>query len=57
MIKKKIIEELTKIRKSYDINEESKTPLDVSECADIREHKGIWIAYNEAIKIVKKDTE
>ena len=55
--KEKIIEELTKRRNSYDINEEPKTPLDVSECADIREHKGMRIAYNEAIKIVKKDTE
>ena len=57
MIKKKNIEELTKRRKLYDINEEPKTPLDVSECADIREHKWMRIAYNEAIKIVKKDTE
>lgn len=47
-----VIERLVRKRDQYDINEEPKDPRDIWECADIREHKGKYIAYDEAIKIV-----
>lgn len=52
--KEKVLGELEKRRAWYDINENPKNPLDISECADVREHKGKWIAYDEAIAIVEK---
>ena len=40
------------------MNEEPLNAIDfknyIYECADIRERKGKWIAYNEAIEIVEK---
>lgn len=52
--KEKVIEELKKRRAWYDINENPKNPLDVSECANVREHKGKWMAYDDAITIVER---
>lgn len=52
--KEKVIEELKHCRDYYDINEQPKKPFDYWECADIREHKGKWIAYDDAIEIVEK---
>lgn len=52
--KEKVVEKLVKRRSWYDINENPQNPLDVSECADVREHKGKWIAYDDAIAIVEK---
>ena len=49
--KEKVIEELQKRRQWYDINENPKNPLDVSECADVREHKGKWMAYDDASRM------
>lgn len=52
--KEKVIEGLKHCRDFYDINEQPENRFDYWECADIREHKGKWIAYNEAIKVVEK---
>ena len=52
--KEKVIKELKYCRDFYDINEQPENLFDYWECANIREHKGKWIAYNEAIEIVKK---
>ena len=52
--KERVLEELKYCRDFYDINEQPENRFDFRECADIREHKGKWIAYNEAIEIVKK---
>lgn len=52
--KEKVIEELKHCRDSYDINEQPENRFDFRECADVREHKGKWIAYNEAIKVVER---
>lgn len=52
--KEKVIEELKYCRDFYDINEQPENPFDFRECADVREHKAKWVAYNEAIKIVKR---
>ena len=54
----KVIEELKRRRDCYDMNEEPLNAIGskeyIRECADIREHKGKWIAYDEAIKVVEK---
>lgn len=52
--KEKVIEELKHYRDYYDINEQPKNRFDFRECADIREHKGKWTAYDESIKVVEK---
>ena len=52
--KEKVIEELKYCRDFYDINEQPENRFDFRECADVREHKGKWIAYDEAIKVVEK---
>lgn len=52
--KERVLEELKYCRDFYDINEQPENRFDFRECADIREHKGKWIAYNEAIEIVKR---
>lgn len=52
--KENVIEELKHRRDYYDINEQPKNPFDYRECADIREHKGKWMAYDDAIEIVEK---
>ena len=52
--KENVIEELKHRRDYYDINEQPKNPFDYWECADIREHKGKWMAYDDAIEIAEK---
>ena len=56
--KEKVVTELRKRRDCYDMNEEPMNVIAskeyIQEYADIREHKGKWIAYNEAIGIVEK---
>lgn len=52
--KEKVIKELKTRRDWYDINEQPKNPRDMREICEIRERKGKWIAYNEAIDIVEK---
>lgn len=49
-----VINELKTRRDWYSINEQPKNPRDTWEVCDIREHKGKWIAYNEAIEIIRK---
>ena len=49
-----VIEELKTRRDWYDINEQPKNPRDTWEVCDIRERKGKWLAYNEAIEIIRK---
>lgn len=52
--KEKVMEKLKHCRDYYDINEQPKKPFDYWECADIRERKGKWMAYDDAIEIVEK---
>lgn len=52
--KEKVIKELKTRRDWYDINEQPKNPRDTWEVCDIRERKGKWLAYNEAIEIIGK---
>lgn len=52
--KEKVIKELKTRRDWHDINEQPKNPRDTWEVCDIRERKGKWLAYNEAIEIVEK---
>lgn len=52
--KEKVMEKLKHCRDYYDINEQPKNPFDHWECADIRERKGKWMAYDDAIEIVEK---
>lgn len=52
--KEKVMEKLKHCRDYYDVNEQPKKPFDYWECADIREHKGKWMAYDDAIEIVEK---
>ena len=52
--KEKVIEELKTRREWYDINEQPKNPRDMREICEIRERKGKWITYNEAIEIIRK---
>ena len=52
--KEKVMEKLKHRRDYYDINEQPKKPFDYWECADIRERKGKWMAYDDAIEIVDK---
>ena len=49
-----VLEELKHRRDWYDINEEPKKPRDMQEVCDIRERKGKWLAYNEAVDIIRK---
>lgn len=49
-----VINELKTRRDWYDINEQPKNPRDTWEVCDIRERKGKWLAYNEAIEIIRK---
>ena len=52
--KEKVMDKLKHCRDYYDINEQPKKPFDHWECADIRERKGKWMAYDDAIEIVEK---
>lgn len=52
--KEKVIKELKTRRDWYDINEQPKNPRDIREVCETREHKGKWIAYDDAIEIVEK---
>lgn len=52
--KEKVMEKLKHCRDYYDVNEQPKKPFDYWECADIRERKGKWMAYDDAIEIVEK---
>ena len=52
--KEKVIKELKTRRDWHNINEQPKNPRDMREICEIREHKGKWIAYNEAIEIIRK---
>ena len=49
-----VINELKTRRDWHDINEQPKNPRDTWEVCDIRERKGKWLAYNEAIEIIRK---
>ena len=52
--KEKVIEVLKTRRDWHDINETPKNPRDMREICEIRERKGKWLAYNEAIEIIRK---
>ena len=52
--KEKVIEELKHRRDWNDVDEKLQNHRDPWECAEIREHKGNYMAYDKAIEIIEK---